>query len=86
MEAGFRHAGVECCCLRLSHLPQCPSQPLKLLSLLCRPPLQAAADGWGSYTPAQRRGLFETVLVAVHQRAWPQLEARMQAALQRLGA
>ena len=46
--------------------------------------LQEAVAGWAGYNHAQQRALCESALVAVHQGAWQQLEARMQAALQLL--
>lgn len=46
--------------------------------------VQEAADGWAGYNPVQQRRLFDAVLVAVHEGAWQQLEARMHAALQLL--
>lgn len=48
------------------------------------PVTQEAVGGWAGYNRRQQKALFETVVVAVHQGAWQQLEARMQAALQLL--
>ena len=45
---------------------------------------QEAVDGWVGYSRPQQLELFTDVLVAVHEGAWQQLEARLQEALQLL--